>query len=582
MLAKYNLLLGYIYEKIEFDVNYSNTSDIYLNKNVQQLIKEGYTIDNYLSNYNNDTSSRDYYGVTMKKEYDSTYTRPNLIFFDEEKNTYTDMLNDKKVQEYLNNGYYLSNYIKTSNGYIGAEFSKSTGYEYKTLIFDNVEELSNYTLFHKSEVQKLLNDGYKLRSTPYPSTCSTQGEICTSSYNSLVFVKSIEYDYASVILDVEYNSTTELLSALQNNEVYIKLIDEGYSISENYSNRYLFMIHTSGNVTYTNYTTKYFGALLSKKTGEVIEQESNTYEEKEYVYQDETAIGAHGDERGNPEFPEVGVWPYGNISDAEDALESGESYGGGGYYDFEYVKDTSEKKYFEKYKNTLASMGIVASSVSILSISEIDDIVYELTGNRLPLYEWWNNWNYVDDGVHDGYYIVGSLKEFLPSGYEWLYSTTYWTRTVESYSAPYQYFVDTLGNVCNGFACNLAVGAGFRPVVTISSEDIVYTITTKTDGNGTITPSAETEHSGNEVTFIVTPNEGFELKEVKVTDSNGNTITFTDYKFTMPDANVVIEAIFVAKNPETSAINIIVSIILGIISIGIIIKFKKKANWLNT
>lgn len=107
----------------------------------------------------------------------------------------------------------------------------------------------------------------------------------------------------------------------------------------------------------------------------------------------------------------------------------------------------------------------------------------------------------------------------------------------------------------------------------IAEFTVIFNITTKTDGNGTITPSTTTEHSGNEVTFVVTPNEGYVLSEVKVTDENGNIIIFTDYKFTMPSANVLIEATFVKeeKNPETSDI-IIVTITILILS-GVILTF---------
>ncbi len=107
----------------------------------------------------------------------------------------------------------------------------------------------------------------------------------------------------------------------------------------------------------------------------------------------------------------------------------------------------------------------------------------------------------------------------------------------------------------------------------IAEFTVIFNITTKTDGNGTITPSTTTEHSGNEVTFVVTPNEGYVLSEVQVTDENGNVIIFTDYKFTMPSANVLIEATFVKeeKNPETSDI-IIVTITISILS-GVILTF---------
>ena len=109
-----------------------------------------------------------------------------------------------------------------------------------------------------------------------------------------------------------------------------------------------------------------------------------------------------------------------------------------------------------------------------------------------------------------------------------------------------------------------------------------FYIETKTDGNGTVT-AKRTADSGEEITFTIEPKEGFMLKEVKVTDTNGNVITFTDYTFTMPSADVTIEVSFVeeVKNSETSDA-IIYSAIAIIIGISFIIyNNKKKLNWLD-
>ena len=90
---------------------------------------------------------------------------------------------------------------------------------------------------------------------------------------------------------------------------------------------------------------------------------------------------------------------------------------------------------------------------------------------------------------------------------------------------------------------------------------IPLTVETKTDGNGTVT-AVESSRYGEDVEFTVTPKEGFVLGEVKVTDEFGNVVTFTDYHFTMPNANVVIDVTFLPENSDTSdfAITILVSI----------------------
>ena len=146
----------------------------------------------------------------------------------------------------------------------------------------------------------------------------------------------------------------------------------------------------------------------------------------------------------------------------------------------------------------------------------------------------------------------------------------------ESYNL---FFVDTLGELCSMYYCQPAVGAGIRPVVTISAKDLVYSVTTKTDGNGTIESTHVHAEKGEIIKFVITPNEGYVLSEVKVTDEKGNVITFTENTFTMPEANVTIEATFTVENSETSTSNIIIAIIFLIISCTIFYKFKKKANW---
>lgn len=97
-----------------------------------------------------------------------------------------------------------------------------------------------------------------------------------------------------------------------------------------------------------------------------------------------------------------------------------------------------------------------------------------------------------------------------------------------------------------------------------------YNVTTKTDGNGEVKVSSDTNYTGTDVTFTVEPKEGYVLKEVKVTDSDGNVVVFTDYTFTMPSSDVTIEATFIKEenNPDTSDIAIIgciIIIVLGVV-----------------
>ena len=104
---------------------------------------------------------------------------------------------------------------------------------------------------------------------------------------------------------------------------------------------------------------------------------------------------------------------------------------------------------------------------------------------------------------------------------------------------------------------------------------IDYQITPKVQGEGEI-KVIDRSAAGGEVTFEVTPKEGYVLSVVKVTDAAGNVITFTDYTFTMPSSDVTIEAVFVPGNPNTTDIAIMGIIIVGILFGAIaVINYKK-------
>ena len=105
-------------------------------------------------------------------------------------------------------------------------------------------------------------------------------------------------------------------------------------------------------------------------------------------------------------------------------------------------------------------------------------------------------------------------------------------------------------------------------------------IETKVVGKGKV-EAVDNSRRGEVITFKVTPEKGYVLSEVRVTDKNGNVVTFTDYTFTMPNADVTIEATFNPENAETSDIAIlaiIATLVFGIIAISF---SRKKMNWLS-
>ena len=73
-----------------------------------------------------------------------------------------------------------------------------------------------------------------------------------------------------------------------------------------------------------------------------------------------------------------------------------------------------------------------------------------------------------------------------------------------------------------------------------------FTISVKTDGNGTASASPAKAAADTEIALTATPNEGYHFKEWQVISGG---VTIVDDKFTMPDTNVAIKAIFEEDAP---------------------------------
>ena len=76
-----------------------------------------------------------------------------------------------------------------------------------------------------------------------------------------------------------------------------------------------------------------------------------------------------------------------------------------------------------------------------------------------------------------------------------------------------------------------------------------FTITVKTDGNGTASTSHAKAAAGTEITLTATPKEGYHFKEWEVMSGG---VTIKDNKFIMPSANVEVKAIFEKDAPPAS------------------------------
>ena len=73
-----------------------------------------------------------------------------------------------------------------------------------------------------------------------------------------------------------------------------------------------------------------------------------------------------------------------------------------------------------------------------------------------------------------------------------------------------------------------------------------HTITVTTEGNGTASASPAKAVAGTEIALTATPKTGYHLKEWQVIRGN---VTIKDDKFTMPDSNVEVKAIFEKDSP---------------------------------
>ena len=94
------------------------------------------------------------------------------------------------------------------------------------------------------------------------------------------------------------------------------------------------------------------------------------------------------------------------------------------------------------------------------------------------------------------------------------------------------------------------------PAPSYDDSDPTYAVSAPTAENGKIAVSPRYAERGERVTVTLTPDEGFELESLTVTDSRGNELTLTDkgdgrYTFTMPARRVEIKASFV-KSVEVS------------------------------
>ena len=101
---------------------------------------------------------------------------------------------------------------------------------------------------------------------------------------------------------------------------------------------------------------------------------------------------------------------------------------------------------------------------------------------------------------------------------------------------------------------NVEVKAVFEKDAPASTE---YTITVTAEGGGTASASHAKAAAGTEITLTATPNTGYHFKQWQVESPAG--LVITNNKFTMPDSNVEVKAIFEEDAPASTEYTITVT-----------------------
>ena len=83
-----------------------------------------------------------------------------------------------------------------------------------------------------------------------------------------------------------------------------------------------------------------------------------------------------------------------------------------------------------------------------------------------------------------------------------------------------------------------------------------YAVTISSTSNGAVTSDKKEAAKGNTVTLTIQPATGYTLAALAVTDKNGRSVTATkqndsQYAFIMPDADVTVQAAFIASSTDT-------------------------------
>ena len=217
--------------------------------------------------------------------------------------------------------------------------------------------------------------------------------------------------------------------------------------------------------------------------------------------QDSNAISAHGDERGRPVYPTVGdVYLNEGRYDEQNNIIIKERYAQNyRNYSLSGINDEMLSYYLFNYLNTLQTTYTV-DDINLLTFNQLVDVLNRINTVDAEFAEndfyaedllTWEEHTNPEDCIHSYAYWAASLLDYIPDQYKWLYSSTYWLGTTfytfpnpdnmsidddgtvyDWHNMNYQFFIDTLGDLCSvdGSCGEMSIGAGVRPVITINTQ----------------------------------------------------------------------------------------------------------------
>ncbi len=268
------------------------------------------------------------------------------------------------------------------------------------------------------------------------------------------------------------------------------------------------------------------------------------------------------------------------------------------------LTNSSFETYLNNYKSELERQKISVEKVSFITLNQTLEFLKNISGKDVFVELNYPEWS---EEITKEDYITGKMDitKYVSNDYKWIYDRSYWLgsgfKTEGGRSDFNDYYISNEGMLCaigRGECGYLPypIGNGVRPLVTLTVDNVLFIIRTKTDGNGTI-EVVESAYGGDTISFKTVSKRGLKLTGLVVVADSGEKVEFSEEdikhdgdgiysistnKFTMPYDNVTIEAKWgiVVSVPDTlknlslgSKILIIVVILSLIIEINI---YRKK------